>query len=244
MTSGELGEALLALSPEEQRVALREVFKNSLYRTAKHLLGYKEITAFTHRETVQCLESDSTRKLIVLPRGCFKSSLGSTSYPIWKLLRNPNERIFLDSELYSNSKNFLREIKAHLESPLIVELFGTFRNDSCWNEGELLIRQRTKVYKEASITAGGIGSEKTGQHYSLIICDDLNSPTNSATQENRDKVIQHYKYLTSILEPDGTLVVIGTRYAELDIPGFVLHNEVGEGELSDSETKGNSQSVP
>lgn len=230
MTGGEIAQAIKGLSPDEQRVALREVFKASLYRTAKYLLGYKEITAYTHRETVQCLESPTTRKLIVLPRGCFKSSLGSASYPIWRLLKNPNERILLDSELYSNSKNFLREIKGHLESPTLTELFGPFRNDSCWNEGEILINQRNRIYKEASITASGIGSEKTGQHYSVIICDDLNSPSNSATQEGRDKVVQHYRYLTSILEPDGTLVVIGTRYAEMDIPGFILHNEIKDAE--------------
>ncbi len=132
----------------------------------------------------------------------------------------------LDSEIYSNSKNFLREIKSHLESEKLKSLYGEFKNSTLWNEGEILIQQRTKIYKEASITASGIGAEKTGQHYSIIICDDLNSPTNSATKEGRDKVIQHYRYLTSILEPDGTLVVIGTRYAELDIPGFVLRNEI------------------
>lgn len=219
------------LSPQDQLVALRELAKTSLYITAKFLCGYKEIARNTHKETISVLEDDSLRKLIVLPRGCFKSSIGSVAYPIQCLLKNPNERILLDSELYSNSKNLLREIKHHLESERFVALFGEFKTDP-WNEGEITIKQRTKIYKEASITASGIGAEKTGQHYTIILCDDLNSPSNSSTQEGRDKVIQHYRYLTSILEPTGTLVVIGTRYAELDIPGFVLRNEIGSNDGS------------
>lgn len=140
------------------------------------------------------------------------------------MLKNPNERILLDSEIYTNSKNFLREIKGHLEGEEITELFGQFKTDNCWSESEIIIKQRTKVLKEASITAGGIGTEKTGQHYDTIICDDLNSPNNSGTKEGCEKVIQHFRFLKSILEPGGKLVLVGTRYSELDAISFVLHN--------------------
>lgn len=207
--------------------AERLLYKESLAITAKRLLGYRDINPRTHGDMIRVLEGDCERKLIVMPRGTFKSSLSSSAFPIWLLLRNPNLRILIDSELYSNSKNFLREIKQHLVSPEVVELFGEFRTDSCWNEGEIIIRQRTKVLKEASITASGIGAEKTGQHYDVIVCDDLNSPNNSQTPEGRERVIQHYRYLTAILEPGGILVVVATRYAESDCVGFILENEIG-----------------
>lgn len=206
---------------------LRNIYQTNLFLTARHLLGYKEITQKTHDSLIQALESKTKRKLIVMPRGTFKSSLASVAYPIWLLLQNPNLRILLDSEIYSNSKNFLREIKAHLENKEVTDLFGVFKSDT-WNEGEAIIKQRTKNVKEASLTAGGIGTEKTGQHYDVIIMDDMNSPNNSNSPENCEKVIQHFRYCQSILEPEGILVLIGTRYHERDLIGEVLHNVINQ----------------
>ena len=206
--------------------SLRDEFNDSLYLTAKFLLGYKDINAFTHGDMIKALESPITRKLIVMPRGVFKSSLGSVAYPIWLLNKNPNLRIMLDSELYSNSKNLLREIKAHLDNPSLTNIYGVYKNKAVWNEGEVTINQRTKVFKEASLTASGIGAEKTGQHYDVIVADDLNSPSNSNTKESREKVLNHYRYLTSILEPEGVLVVIGTRYSDDDCIGNILKKEL------------------
>lgn len=205
---------------------LKDEFKESLYLTAKYLLGYKDLNKRTHGDVIKCLESPSKRKLIVMPRGTLKSSLGTVAFSIWSLLKNPNERIMIDSEVYSNSKNFLREIKSHLESPMLNLLFGRFKSDNCWNEGEIIINQRTKSFKEASITCSGIGAVKVGQHYSIIIEDDLNSNNNSLTREGCEKVINHYKMNTSILEPDGVIAVIGTRYSQNDLIQNILDNEV------------------
>lgn len=205
---------------------LKKSFKGSLYATCKYLLGYKDINWRTHGDMIRALEEQTTRKLIVMPRGTFKSSIGCVGYPIWLLMKDPNLRILIDSEVYSNSKNFLREIKAHMHSKLITELFGDWMG-SPWGEGELTIKQRTIQRKEASITCGGIGTVKVGQHYDVIIGDDLNSGNNSETPEGCEKVYKHYQMNTSILEPGGTYVVIGTRYSTADVIGKILENEIG-----------------
>lgn len=203
-----------------------EKYRRSLYHFCKYGLGYREMTKYTHQPMCDVLQAETKRKLIVMPRGTFKSSIGVVGFSIWSLIRNPNERILIDSEVYSNSKNFLREIKAHLEGEKMTSLFGEWKTDTNWNEGEITIRQRTKAYKEASITCGGIETVKVGQHYSVIIGDDLNSGNNSATPEARRKVIDHYRMNTAILEPDGVYSIIGTRYAVDDLIGWVLENEV------------------
>ncbi len=223
-------EILAKYTPEEQvegiENTLREEYRRSLFVTCKVLLGYEDITKKTHSGMVAALESNSPRKLLVMPRGTFKSSIGVVGYSIWRLLRDPNERILIDSEVYSNSKNFLREIKAHLESEKLIQHFGEFKTDHTWNEGEITIQQRTKPYKEASVTCGGIETVKVGQHYTVIIGDDLNSGNNSATQEGRRKVLDHFRMNTAILEPQGTYVIIGTRYATDDLIGHILENEI------------------
>lgn len=211
---------------------IREDFLNNFFRFSKYCLGYKDLDALVHLEFVQAFESKATRKIVVMPRGTFKSSLGSVAYPIWSLLKDPNETILLDSELYSNSKNFLREIKAHLESEMITTIFGN-QVGSKWDEGEIILKTRTKNIKEASITVGGLGTTKIGQHYGKIIGDDYNSPQNSETPEKCQKVIDHVRYNLNILNPGGEYLIIGTRYAELDVIGFLLKNILGESRLAE-----------
>jgi hypothetical protein len=210
----------------DPNTALRELYASSLYATARHLCGLEEIVPHTHRAPIECLQRPSKRKMIVMPRGTFKTSLASVAYPVWRLIRNPNERVLLDSELYGNSKNLLRQIKGVFESDRFQAVFGDWRTRT-WNEGEIVIRPRTNLaQKEASITCSGIGAQKTGQHYDTVIADDLNSPRNSHTPEGCQKVIDHYRMYTSLLEQAGTLVLIGTRYSAGDLIGHVMKNEI------------------
>jgi len=205
---------------------IRKNCQQSLHYLAHQVLSFKDVNGYTHGEMIECLESDINRKLLCVPRGCLKSSLACVAYPIWRLICDPNLRILIDSELYTNSSTFLREIRSHLESRLMTLLFGDFKG-STWNDSELIIKQRTVFKKEASITVGGIGTTKVGQHYDLIIGDDYNSPRNSNTPDNAAKVISHYRYNISILEPTGTYVLIGTRYSEADLIGAILRDELG-----------------
>lgn len=232
----ELYQRLERLSVAEQahgsKQMLKDLFLSDFFLFAKHGLGYKDLEWDVHGETVKTLESQAKKKLIVMPRGSFKSTLGSVSYPIWRLLRDPNLTILLDSELYTNSKNLLREIKGHLSSSRFVEIFGNL-SGSKWDEGEIILANRTRNRKEASITVGGIGTTKVGQHYDLIIGDDYNSASNSDSPEKCQKVIDHFKYNLNILNPNGEYLLIGTRYAELDVIGYVLSNVLEEKYLAE-----------
>ncbi len=227
--SGDVVKILSKLDPHQRdlvsKQVLRDLYKENLFSFAKYFLGYKDIVSHAHLEMIEVLESPTKRKLIVMPRGTFKSSIGVVAYSLWLLIRNPNERILIDSELYTNSRNFLREMKAHMMSQNWKNLFGEWEGP-IWTESELTVRARTKSYKEASITASGVGATKVGQHYTVIIGDDYNSSNNSATPEACQKIVDHYRLNQSILEPDGTYVVIGTRYSVGDLPGFILDNEI------------------
>ena len=221
-------KALDLLPPEQHDKAgleaIANVYKESLYALAKSGLGFKDLAPKTHKPITQLLQNEGKRKLVCVPRGCLKSSIACVAYPIWLLINNPDLRILIDSELWTNSATFIREIKLHLESPELTSLFGDFKG-STWNSDELIIKQRRKKLKEASVTAGGVGTTKVGQHYDVIIHDDMNSPDNTNTVENATKVINHFKYNVSILENQGTMVVIGTRYSEVDVIGHILQNE-------------------
>lgn len=197
----------------------------SLMFFCKEILGFRDINEKTHGDTIKLLEDTAIkRKLIVLPRGSLKSSIGVVGYSLWRLLRDPDLRILIDSELWSNSTTFLREIKAHVKSPMFMDLFGDLEGD-VWNDSEIIISTRQKRYKEASLSCGGIGTTLVGQHMDLIIHDDMNSNKNSATPDGCQKVIDHLRYNVSILEPKGEMIVIGTRYSANDLIGWIKETQ-------------------
>lgn len=218
--------------------ALRQILRSDLFALA-YFLGYEDVDPTVHGEIVAALTALTKRKIICVPRGTFKSSIAAIVYPIWLLIRNPDLRILIDSELYTNSVTYLRSIKGHLESDQMREVFGPFKNSmSLWREDAIIIEQRIKKsLKEASITAGGIGTRKVGQHYDVIIGDDYNSPQNTATKEQAEKVISHYRYNLNILEPEGIYVIIGTRYGEDDLIGHILRETLDEKHLAEGKFK-------
>lgn len=227
------------MGDEALKEAEREIYRKSLYHTAKYLLGMSDINRHTHGDMIEALEelefrrSGTTNALIIMPRGSLKSSIGSTAFPIWRLLRDPNKRILIDSATYDLSTQLVSAIAQYFESPAITNLFGTFRTKDDWSSKSITIAQRTKIFKESSVVASGVGSPKTGAHFDIIIHDDLNNEKNSATTELMEKVVRHYQMNYAILDPDGDSCVIATRYAALDVPGHILTNEIGDDRLPD-----------
>ncbi len=227
------------LGAHEEKEMARRVFKESLFHTTKYLLGMNDVNWATHGDLFEALEELEFRRkgianaLIILPRGCLKSSIGSIAFPIWRLLRDPNKRILIDSATYDLSTQLVSAISEYLESTAVTSLFGTFKTKDDWSSKSITIAQRTKVLKESSIVASGVGSPKTGAHFDCIICDDLNNEKNSATPELMEKVVKHYQMNYAILDPGGDSCVIATRYAALDVPGHILSNELGHDMLPD-----------
>lgn len=205
----------------------KQLYLDSFYHFAKYCLGYKDMVPHVHGKMAKVLQEPTPNKLICVPRGTFKSSVASVAYPIWRIIHNPNIRILIDSQLYSNATNYLREIKGHFESnEKFRYLFGDYVGRT-WNDSEIIVSKRSIMKKEPTVVASGIGAQKTGQHYDLCIGDDLSSYDNCKTFESAQKVINHYKLYTSLLDPGGEKVIIGTRYSEVDIIGHIIKNELG-----------------
>lgn len=222
---------------EGAKLAKQIKLKESFYRFAKYQIGFKDITIGCHGDMIRCLQRPTLRKMIVMPRGTMKTSLASVAYPLWLLTQNPNLRIMLDSEIYTNSTMRMREIKGILKTREWLNIWGDWEG-SLWSEGEIIIKGRNKVFKEPSLFASGIGASKTGVHADVIIADDLNTPKNTNSPEMAEKVYQHYQYYTSILEPGGILVIIGTRYSNADLIGRVISNELTDEQRGELKSQG------
>ncbi len=205
---------------------LRVHYQHDFFSFLQNVLEYHDVNVKTHGDIIKCLTDESLKKLIVQPRGSLKSSICTVGFSTWNIIKNPNVRILIDSAFYKNSKNFIREIRAHLKKPILTKLFGEFEHPTNWSEGSITVRQRTKALKESTVTASGIGASKVSQHYDIIIIDDINDEKNSRTLELRENVLDHYRRTISLLEPGGILIIVGTRYSANDVIGFVFENEI------------------
>lgn len=99
--------------------------------------------------------------------------------------------------------------------------FGRFDSDT-WNADALIVRQRKAILDSPTWASAGIDKELTSQHYDKIIADDLVAPKNSETSGQRDKVFEYYLSLFDLLDPDGEIVVVGTRYHQDDLYSRIL----------------------
>lgn len=169
------------------------------------------------------------KRMILLPRGSFKSSVVTVGYSLWSVVRNPNNRILIASENVTNAGKYLGEIKRHItDNENFRLLFGDLKpiDRGFWRSDAFSVNNMTRVGgKEATMETASIGQTKVGMHYDKIIIDDPVSNNTINTPEQKQKTIDYYKYLLSILDPGAEIILIGTRYDYGDLFGHIYENE-------------------
>lgn len=212
---------------EKDRQEVRKLGLKDLLFFNKVILNYKDITEEVHGEWERFKKnSRKKKKLILVPREHFKTSFFTIGETIQDLLKNPNERILLTNATLGNAQSFLREIKEHIQRNEKLKYYYPEVKEwesgaSKWTEKQIII-PRTRVGKEPTIETTGVGGNLVSQHYDKIKLDDLVSLENAATRLQAEKVIEYFKYCLSLLETNGELTVIGTRWAYYELYQFIL----------------------
>ena len=188
----------------------------------------KYLVPHVHGEWVEWYHKSGKRiKMILVPRATFKSTFFTVGRTLQALAQNRDHRILIANATLGNSQKFLGEIKDHLrKNELYKQLYGGedgfYDKNLKWNEDEIEIPGRSLGIKEASVTAVGVGGNLVSQHYSMIIADDLVNELNSATRYQTDKVIDWWKRAFSLLDYDGEMIVIGTRWSYYDLYAYMV----------------------
>lgn len=170
-----------------------------------------------HKEIYRDLMDDSIKKLgIIAPRGHSKSTVTSVLYPLWRILFNPRGHDLFGiiiSESQSQSMNFLGVIRHNLQNnQRILSVFGSLVGDK-WTEDEIITTNNCRIVAKGTgqKIRGMMMGRETITRPNLIILDDFESETNSATPEAIDK---NKSWISKAVEPsladDGRLVAIGT----------------------------------
>jgi len=232
------------LSEKEEEVVkeeAREKSKEDLHYLAKYLLGYDRITDHIHRQMASDIDTPRYRfKLLLWPRGHFKSTLATESFSIQKLIRDPNEHILLTNVKLENSRKFMRAIAAHFKTNpkfrwawrdwWIKNYATAFHKADMGEKLDWITRHTQDEFillrpgsgREASITTGAVDASMVSQHYSTIIADDLVNREYVRTQEMVEKSILYFKDLLDLLDPDGDMVIIGTRWSHVDLYSWII----------------------
>lgn len=175
-------------------------------------------------------------KLLLVPRDCLKTTIG-TAYALWCVLRayfidgNPCYRVLVDSSTTRLSKYVIGSIKGYVKnSANLHRIFGNLYSKQGDNADGFSLSFRVDYntsIKEPNFVASGIGSEKTGLHFDLILMDDIVTKDNVRTVAMREKTWEHYRMMQAILESDHSgqktrQIVVGTRYGDDDLYGRII----------------------
>jgi len=229
--------------------------REDLFLFTKYVLGYNLLEPVPHKEVCDFIVDQKTldlirslgvkslgkdaptkKKLLMLPRGTFKSTIATVAFPLFALMNNPELSIMIDNEAYKNSKRFLAEAKGHIKGnkflqEIAVNEAGEYLlepNDNIpggWTEDSVILKHRKRPRKEPSIFCSGVDTVATGMHPHIIIMDDLVSERNVTTDDQIEKTKQHYRFAYSLLEPGGILIVIGTRYHMFDLYSEIIEDD-------------------
>ncbi len=173
------------------------------------------------------LDHSGKYKLILVPRGHFKSSIVTVGWCIQQILINPNESILIRNAVWDFSRELLAQISNYLQSPTLTSIFGQFcLPSSTWTKEVIEIAQKTDlVNRQPTITTAGLETALTGRHFTTIIDDDLVGQQNVTTKEQIQKVITVYEDSENLLNPGGKHIIIGTRWANKDLYGHLLNTD-------------------
>jgi len=210
--------------------AKAEHYKTHFWDFSKEILGWPDINDSLHKDLATWVtDNRGKRRLILIPRGHLKSSLITVGYALWKIAQDPNVRILISNATYSMATNFLYQIKNVLQrNDKFKELFGDLAQDAdSWRENQIIVSKQGWRAKEPTITVYGVGGSLTGQHYDVILLDDVVNRDTITTKEQIDKTKNFYKDCLDVLEPGGELIAIGTRWHQSDLYGWILDPDNG-----------------
>jgi hypothetical protein len=183
-------------------------------------LGYK-CTRFQARWFQ--LQIDNRQTLVLAPRGHGKSTICTIAYSLWKLFDDRDTRILVVSNTADQAEALVGEIKTQLENnEKLWPFFGNCRGEP-WRADKFTLAGRTRICKEASVTAIGVEGAIISRHYEVIILDDVVDEENSRTLNARRKLKSwHAKVLLPCLQPGGEIHMLGTRYHPHDLYGEMM----------------------
>ena len=218
--------------------------KARLYKESKTPIKNAIVNiAFEKREQARCIT-------IANPDGLYitndflvthNSTHLSIMYPLWLIAKNHNLRILLISSSSLTSKSFLTEIMGHIEKNELYQAYAKWEDErrvgvvpkmrqyrktqENWSGDSIIIDREDLKIKDPTIHALGVFGSILSKRADIIICDDVVNQENSATEEQRRKVIDWiYTTIMPVLVPGGKFLYLGNTWHQEDLVAHLLRD--------------------
>ncbi len=182
-----------------------------------HYIKYQ--TAPFQNEIFSLTEDQAKNLFIVAFRGCGKSTIVTTSYPIWSILGEQQKKfILILCQTQSQAKQHMMNLRRELESNnLLKNDLGPFQEESDeWGASSIVFSNSNARITVASSEQSVRGLRHNQHRPDLIICDDVEDIASTKTRDGRNKT---YQWLTSEVIP------AGDKNTRLVIVGNLLHED-------------------
>lgn len=182
--------------------------------------------------------------LVLLPRGHLKSTL-MWLFGAWRIIRRPWRTHLYASSSQDLANRQLTKIKEALTSDVVRHLWPglvetNVNRRSLWRTSEINVdhwARKEQGVRDYTVRALSVGSNFTGDHYDEGILDDVIAPESDSdpwTEAGREASRRWYSMLSSVLNPDSSQFVVGTRYHGQDLYAAIMdiheyiYNEQGD----------------
>lgn len=164
-------------------------------------------------------EEEASNLFIVAFRGSGKSTIITTSYPLWAILGKQQRKfVLILCQTQSQAKQHMMNLRRELESnDLLKSDLGPFHEESDeWGSSSLVFSNLNSRITVASSEQSIRGLRHEHHRPDLIICDDVEDIASTKTREGRNKT---YQWLT------GEVIPAGDRRTHLVVVGNLLHED-------------------
>ena len=173
-------------------------------------LGLTSLT-WIQADIGQYLQGGPRRRIIEAFRGVGKSWI-TAAYVLWLLYRDPQHKIMVVSASKERADAFSIFVKRLIADVPFLKFLepreGQRNSNVAFDVGPATPDQ------SPSVKSVGITGQLTGSRADTIVADDVEIPSNSATEDQREKLSERVKEFDAILKPGGQVIYLGTPQVE------------------------------
>lgn len=214
------------LTPEQ--IEIRDSCLSDFYTYLKVILPDLQL-GHCHQDFATHLQGPGNHKLVIFPRAHLKSTI-EAAWGCFLITQKPTTTILIASATSGLAEQQVYAMQNILESPmhrrLFPELLGNVKEGQRdkWTQKafniEHPIRKKNRI-RDNTVYACGAGKTITGLHFDYLFLDDIiaddSDKMNPQTLQGRDAAVRWVSRATSILNPGGGVLAVGTRYHKDDI---------------------------
>lgn len=196
----------------EYEKRLHDDFRLFLFHLWKHL-KLPPPTKLQYR-MAEYIANGPRRRLLEAFRGAAKTWI-TCAYGLWRLYRNPNERIKIVSANENKALEngvFMRRLIDEVPELRFLRPRGDRDSTLKFDVGP------AAAHPTPSVSCTGISGQLTGGRATILISDDVEVPSNSMTELQRERLAELIKEYDALVVPEGfDIIFLGTPQTESSI---------------------------